>query len=140
VELRFELSKIPDIDNVVRLYRSVDWPFGEESEKVRVSLANCHEIASAWDGDKLVGLALAVSDGAFVVYYSHVMVDPDYQGYGVGAQLMEELGRRYKGFHQEVVLCDRPMEDFYVKCGFTPLRDIEGAPEITALVRIREVR
>ena len=138
--LRYELSKIPDLETVVRLYRSVGWPFGEEPERLRIALANCHRVASAWDGDKLVGLALAVSDGVFVVYYSHVLVDPDYQGRGIGSRLMEDLGRQYKGLDQEVVLCERPMERFYVKCGFRQLRDIDGAPDITALVRIREVQ
>jgi predicted N-acetyltransferase YhbS len=53
-----------------------------------------------------------------VVYYPHLLVHPDYQGRGIGSELMERLMSKYRGFHQHMVVADGRAIDFYRKCGF----------------------
>ena len=73
---------------------------------------------SAWDNEKLVGLGNAISDGILVVYYPHLLVLPEYQGRGIGMQLMERLMAKYDGFHQQMLVADGRAIEFYRKCGF----------------------
>lgn len=46
----------------------------------------------AYDGDKLVGVARAITDGAEEAYIQNVAVDPEYQGHGIGWKIVVDLG------------------------------------------------
>ena len=74
---------------------------------------------TAWDDATLVGLGNAITDGALVVYYPHLLVLPDYQGRGIGLQIVAALKMRYAGFHQHMLVADARSTEFYAKCGFT---------------------
>jgi GNAT superfamily N-acetyltransferase len=82
------------------------------------ALKNSHALISAWDDDKLVGLANSISDGYLVVYYPHLLILPEYQGKGIGRMIMKRLQDKYLGFHQQVLLADGKAIEFYSRCGF----------------------
>ncbi len=103
---------------VLELYRSVDWSSANKPDQLHQALLNSHSLVTAWDGDRLVGLANAISDGFLVVYYPHFVVHPDYQRRGIGQKIMALLQERYEGFHQHSVIADREAVAFYEKCGF----------------------
>jgi len=105
-------------DNVVALYQANRWSSAEKPELLHKALLASHSLVTAWDGTKLVGLGNAISDGYLVVYYPHLLVLPDYQGRGIGTQLMQMLMLRYDGFHQHVLFADGRAIGFYRKCGF----------------------
>ena len=73
---------------------------------------------TAWDGERLIGLGNAISDGYLVVYYPHLLVLPEYQRRGIGREIMRRLMARYPDFHQHVIIADGRAVDFYRKCGF----------------------
>lgn len=54
-------------------------------------LAGSRWVVSAWDGERLVGFARAISDGVSNAYVSTVAVHPDYQRRGIGRALLERL-------------------------------------------------
>jgi ribosomal protein S18 acetylase RimI-like enzyme len=116
--IQFRATHDVPFDGVVALYQAVGWSAAEKPEALGQALANSHSLVTAWDGDKLVGLGNAISDGHLVVYYSHLLVLPQYQGRGIGTQLMWLLMARYEGFHQHVLIADGRAIDFYRKCGF----------------------
>lgn len=105
-------------DGLIALYRANDWSSAEKPELLHKALVASHSLCSAWDGDKLVGLGNAISDGFLVVYYPHLIVLPEYQGQGIGTELMRRLMARYDGFHQQMLVSDGRAIDFYRKCGF----------------------
>jgi len=82
------------------------------------ALKSSHSLVSAWDEKRLVGLGNAISDGHLVVYYSHLLVHPDYQGRGIGKRLMGMLMAKYKDFHQQILVADGRAIGFYHKLGF----------------------
>jgi ribosomal protein S18 acetylase RimI-like enzyme len=43
---------------------------------------------------------------------------PEYQGRGIGTELMRRLMTRYDRFHQHMLVADGRALDFYRKCGF----------------------
>ena len=71
----------------------------------------------AFEGDRLVGYARAISDGAFNAYVSTVAVLPECQRRGIGRELIRRLldGRDHVQF---VLHADPRVHPFYLRCGF----------------------
>jgi len=84
------------------------------------ALRGSHGVVTAWDGARLLGLGNAISDGALVVYYPHLLVHPEVQRRGVGAVVLDRLKARYAGFHQHVLIADGEAVGFYLRHGFSP--------------------
>lgn len=113
-----ERRDIP-IEDIVRLYRANGWSSAEKGTVLRNALHNSHALLSAWNSKELVGLGNAISDGYLVVYYSHLLVHPRYQGQGIGTTLMKRLMEKYRGFHQHILVADGKAIEFYRKSGFS---------------------
>lgn len=116
IEFR-ETRELP-LESVVALYEDNGWSSARKPDLLHKALVASHALVTAWDGDRLVGLGNAISDGYLVVYYPHMLVHPDYQGQGIGTRLMQMLMSRYEGFHQHMLVADGQSIDFYRKCGF----------------------
>ena len=112
-----ERRKLP-LEGVLALYRANKWSSAQKPERLRKALLASDSLVTAWDGTRLIGLGNAISDGCLVVYYPHLLVLPDYQGRGIGTELMRRLMARYEGFHQHMLVADGRAVDFYRKCGF----------------------
>ncbi|MBN1119301.1 MAG: GNAT family N-acetyltransferase [Bacteroidales bacterium] len=107
-----------DKDKILNLYRKNEWSSADKPVELIKALENSHALISAWDGDKLVGLANSISDGYLVVYYPHLLVLPEYQGLGIGKKIMNKFQEKYSGFHQQILVADSKAIEFYTKCGF----------------------
>src|SRR5437016_2687430 len=116
--MRYSESRDLPIESVLALYRANEWSSAHKPELLHKALLASHSLVTAWDGARLIGLGNAISDGYLVVYYSHLLVLPEYQGRGIGRELMQRLLARYRGFHQHVLFADGRSLDFYRKCGF----------------------
>jgi ribosomal protein S18 acetylase RimI-like enzyme len=103
---------------VLELYRANGWSSAEKPQELYSALLASDSLGTAWDGERLVGLGNAISDGHLVVYYPHLLVHPQYQGRGIGTRLMRLLMARYQGFHQHILVADGRAIEFYRKCGF----------------------
>jgi ribosomal protein S18 acetylase RimI-like enzyme len=112
-----ETREVP-LESISDLYRANKWSSAEKPETLQKALLSSHSLVTAWDATKLVGLGNAISDGYLVVYYPHLLVLPEYQGRGIGTELMRRLMARYEGFHQHMLVADGRALDFYRKCGF----------------------
>ena len=105
-------------EGLLALYRANQWSAAEKPERLHAALLASHSLVTAWDGATLIGLGNTISDGHLVVYYSHLLVLPEYQGRGIGSRLMRMLMAHYQGFHQHILVADGRALDFYRKCGF----------------------
>ena len=118
--MKIEISEKRQIDKskILDLYRQNKWSSADKPDELMKALENSHSLVSAWDGDKLVGLANSISDGYLVVYYPHLLILPEYQGKGIGKMIMKKLQKKYSDFHQQILVADGKAIDFYEKCGF----------------------
>lgn len=116
--IRYSETRDLPMESVVALYRANEWSAAKKPELLYKALLASHSLVTAWDGDALVGLGNAISDGFLVVYYPHLLVLPEYQGRGIGSELMRMLMARYAGFHQHMLVADGRAIDFYRKCDF----------------------
>lgn len=114
------LDRLPETGRVVGLLRSVGWDLrASEPASLERALRGTTEFATAWDGDRLVGTARSISDGAQNALIATVVVDPAYQGLGVGERMIHLLtdGRDLVRFS----LAATPgLEPWYRKLGFLP--------------------
>lgn len=87
--------------------------------RLQKMLDNADITVSAWDGERLVGIARAVTDYAYCCYLSDLAVDDAYQKNGIGSKLVEEV-RQVIGELCSLVLISAPGAiDYYPKIGFT---------------------
>jgi ribosomal protein S18 acetylase RimI-like enzyme len=80
-------------------------------------------VASGYDGDRLVGFARAISDGATNGYVSSVMVDPAYRQRGIARTMLERI-MRDKPTIRWVLHTRKKASALYEKLGFTPALDM----------------
>ena len=90
-DIRYEDRKELPAQQVLALYQDLHWSSAEKPDLLLKALAGSHTVVTAWDGDRLVGLGNAISDGYLVVYYPHLCVHPDYQGKGIGCEIVQRL-------------------------------------------------
>ena len=122
--IEFRFDKQLQRDQVLALYRACRWSAAEKPDQLLAALAGSDSVVSAWQGGRLIGLGNAISDGAMVVYYPHLLVDPEHQRAGIGRQIMEHLRERYRAFHQQVLLSVDDAFDFYQRLGFQDTRGV----------------
>ena len=116
--IRISQTELPTQAQVVALYCANDWSSAQKPDLLMQALENSHSLVTAWSGDRLVGLGNAISDGYLVVYYPHMLVDPEFHGLGVGRLIMNTMLARYQGFHQQMLTADGGAIEFYKKMGF----------------------
>ncbi|MBO6129421.1 MAG: GNAT family N-acetyltransferase [Pseudobutyrivibrio sp.] len=102
-----------------RLFLSVNWESGRYPEKLVSAMRNSTKVISAWDGDKLVGLIRALDDGNTVAFLHYLLVDPEYQGYHIGDNLMKQIMSFYEDLlYVKVIPSDTKTITFYERYGF----------------------
>ncbi|MBR6082956.1 MAG: GNAT family N-acetyltransferase [Salinivirgaceae bacterium] len=105
------------------LFLSVEWSSGHFPDKLVVAMRNFKTVYSAWDGDKLIGMICAMDDGVMNAYVHYLLVRPEYQGKGVGQQLVERMKAQYKDYLRIVVVAYNNEVGFYEHCGFSRATD-----------------
>ena len=117
--LSISLDDRIETDEVVALYRANDWSSADKPEQLLAALRNSHCLVTARVDGLLVGLGNAISDGHLVVYYPHLLVHPEFQGQGIGRQMMDALQQRYAGLHMQMLTADGRAISFYENLGFS---------------------
>jgi ribosomal protein S18 acetylase RimI-like enzyme len=118
VRIHYSNDRKPGLEDVLELYRSLGWSSADKPTALHQGLLASHSLVTAWETASLVGLVSSLSDGHLLVYFTHLLVRPDYQGRGIGTELMIRMMARYKDFHQQTVLADGRAVDFYKTLGF----------------------
>jgi predicted N-acetyltransferase YhbS len=81
-------------------------------------LANASLTITAWDGERLVGIARTLTDFSYVAYLADLAVDAGYQRQGIGRRLVEETRRRLGKDCMVVLLAAPKANEYYPKLGF----------------------
>jgi ribosomal protein S18 acetylase RimI-like enzyme len=75
-------------------------------------------IISAWDKEKLVGVARSLTDFSYVAYLSDLAVDVQYQKRGIGKQLIENTQSNLEPECMLVLLAAPKAREYYRPLGF----------------------
>lgn len=84
-------------------------------------LRSSHAIALAIDTekDRVVGFVNAISDGFLMAYLPLLEVLPDYQGRGIGTELVRRMLNRLSAMYGVDVCCDEGVAGFYERFDMT---------------------
>lgn len=110
-----------DLDDMIDLY--VDSTLGErrpvgERERMGRMLDEANLVITAWEGDLMVGISRSVTDWVYCTYLSDLAVRSDYQGTGIGRELVRQT--RAATPEATVILLAAPMAvEYYPKIGMT---------------------
>jgi GNAT superfamily N-acetyltransferase len=109
------------LDAMIELY--VDSTLGErrpvdDRERMGRMLEEADLVLTAWDGGKLVGISRSITDWVYCTYLSDLAVRADYQGRGIGKELVRRT--REATPQATVILLAAPKAvDYYPKIGMT---------------------
>jgi len=103
------------------LYRST--PLGNKRpEDLITAFTNSKFRCFVFAQGRLVGVGRALADGVDCSYICDVAVLPDYQGLGIGGEIVSRLVELSRG-HRKIILYACPgKESFYKKFGFGRMR------------------
>lgn len=102
---------------------SVEWPPITEGQAER-GLAHTTFLVAARDGERIVGMGRMLFDFGYTAYLGDVIVRPEYQGQGIGRQIVQRLIERTMdaAFAEErimfILVAAQGKEPFYEKFGF----------------------
>jgi ribosomal protein S18 acetylase RimI-like enzyme len=115
-----------DLDQLTVLFNAVGWERRTaDRDRLAQLVRGSMFVVSAWEGDRLVGFARAISDGAANAYISTVAVLPEYQKRGIGREIVRRLvaGRDHLQF---VLHANANAYPFYLHldAGFEPFDNV----------------
>lgn len=114
------------IEELMNLYNDVEWSaYTKDSIRLKDAIENSLKVLTAWDGDKLVGLIRVVGDNHTIIYVQDILVLQEYQGQGIGSNLLKLILEKYKSIRQIILMTDDTEKtiNFYKKSGMVKASD-----------------
>lgn len=118
ITMEYSIKRIPSNEDLQKLYLSVGWDvYVKNNEDMTVLLKNACYFITIWDHDQLVGLTRVISDDHSIAYVQDILIDPDYQGNGIGSKLLNMIKERFNHVRQVVLMTDTSEKtiNFYEK-------------------------
>jgi ribosomal protein S18 acetylase RimI-like enzyme len=97
----------------------VGWPKPPSAERHLALLRGSSHVVVAREGERVVGFVTAISDGVLSAYIPLLEVLPEYQGRGIGAELVRRLLGRLDGLYMVDLCCDEDVVGFYERLGLS---------------------
>jgi len=104
------------------LFRSsgIKRPVDDET-RLAMMLKHANLIFGAFDGDRLVGVARALTDFSYCCYLSDLAVAREYQKLGIGRTLIEHVKRRIGNRSMLLLLSSPDAMTYYPTVGLEPV-------------------
>ena len=113
VNSRIEAHQLAELFQLSGIKRPVN-----DLNRVKKMLDNANLTITAWDGEKLVGVARALTDFSFCCYLSDLAVVKEYQKQGIGHELVAEIQKQIGDECMLLLLAAPEAIDYYPKIGF----------------------
>lgn len=117
--ITYKLDQEIAATQLIELFRSsgIKRPL-DQPERISNMIAHSDILYTAWDNDKLVGVARAISDFYYCCYLSDLAVAKSHQQQGIGEALIHHV-REHIGDEVSLILLSAPSAmDYYPKLGF----------------------
>ncbi len=119
--IHYRLGNDLDLDAVIACYRASTLaerrPIDDRQAMERM-LRHANLVVSAWDDDRLVGLARSFTDFAHCCYLACLAVDQAYQRRGIGRRLMDKTRQQLPASAYLTLLAAPKAVDYYPHQGF----------------------
>ena len=117
--ISYQFNLTPPIEDIIELYKSsgINRPI-DDIDRIAQMYAHSNLVVSAWDEDKLVGIARSLSDFCYCCYLSDLAVREEYKKQGIGKKLIA-LTKEKIGDQTMLLLLSSPAAmDYYPKLNF----------------------
>jgi len=115
-------KETPPIKKYWDLFETTGWNLEYQAtpDELARAIANSWYLVAVYDEDRLVGFGRVVSDGVLHAMIYDLIVAPDYQGRGIGTQVLNMLIPQCLEYNiRDIQLfCARGKRHFYEKFGF----------------------
>jgi ribosomal protein S18 acetylase RimI-like enzyme len=95
----------------------VGWPNPPSPVRHLEILCSSSHVVLAREGERVVGFITAISDGVISAYIPLLEVVPEYQGRGIGAELVRRLLAQLGDLYMVDLCCDEDVVGFYERLG-----------------------
>jgi len=100
--IRYAVGEVPAPEQLRVLHECLSHGSGETPEALQKAIRQSPWVATAWQGDRLVGLIRVLTDFVSVAYLLELSVHPDYHHQGVGKELLDRYDRTFGDFAVQV--------------------------------------
>jgi len=90
----------------------------DDPARMEAIVSHANLICTAWDGDRLVGVARSLTDFAYCCYLADLAVDEAYQKRGVGKALIRLTQERLDPRANLILLAAPQATEYYPRLGF----------------------
>jgi predicted N-acetyltransferase YhbS len=99
------------------------WPHPPSpADHLRLLRGSSAVILACTESGQVVGYITAISDGVSCAYLPHLEVLPEYQGQGIGSELVRRMLERLDRLYMIDLVCDESLIPFYERFGLQPMR------------------
>ena len=114
----YRINEPVSAEQIADLRQSVGWNRMESAYKNPNMTSYAH--IAVYEHDQLIGYIDSVSNGVTDAYIQDLMIHPDYQGRGMGTELMNRMIAylKEKRIFMISVVYEEALRDFYKKFGF----------------------
>ena len=119
MEITYRLDFTPETELIIDLYNSsgINRPTSD-SKRIAEMYANSNLVVTAWEEDKLVGIARSLTDFCYCCYLSDLAVRKEYQKFGIGKKLISLTKEKIGNQTMLLLLAAPSAMDYYPKVGF----------------------
>lgn len=124
MEVVYKMNEPVSVEDVIRVFKSsgITRPV-EQKERIQKMIENANLVVSAWDQEKLVGVARALTDFSYCCYLSDLAVDHDYQKSGIGKKLIDMVKEAISEEASFILLAAPSAMEYYPKVGFDKIEN-----------------
>jgi GNAT superfamily N-acetyltransferase len=90
----------------------------DDPKCIKAMIEHADLICTAWDGERLIGVARSVTDFEYCCYLSDLAVDAAYQKQGIGRELIRLTQSRLGNRAKIILLAAPKAEGYYPRIGF----------------------
>ncbi len=99
--------------------RTAFWARERQITDLQTAIAHSNPVVTVWNAEELIGFARATSDGIYRAVIWDVVIDPRFQGAGLGRKLVETvLAHPAVNKVERVYLMTTHQQSFYERIGF----------------------
>jgi GNAT superfamily N-acetyltransferase len=99
----------------------VGWPTPPSPAQHLAVLRGSYRVVIARSGDDVVGFVNMISDGVLTAFVPWLEVRPEFQGQGIGTELMRRIVAEAAHLYSVDLTCDDALRPYYERLGMTAL-------------------
>ena len=111
-----DLSKI-DWDYVISLFYKIEWKH-RKAQEIASAFKMSTTTIFVFKEEQIIAFGRVVGDGRYYAMLADIVVDPDFQGQGIGKYLVTNLNNQLVNYHFVNLTAAPGADDFYKSMGW----------------------